>query len=106
MLENKTNLKKVHFNAFYFTNKVMKSLLKHSETLRALCLKSNIPDYPSFGSDQNMPLSTYKVGDISKFVNLEKLNLKGSIPLEDKNFYKIVQGCPKINHLKLGKQLK
>ena len=102
MLDEFENLKSIHITCNRFTNKIITTLLKHSKSLKSLCLESISEVYNSETLDENSSLSSEQLLKIRNLVNLEKLNLKGSLPLNDDVFANIVPSCSKINHFAMG----
>ena len=97
----------------YFTNRIVTMLLKHADKLKALSLQL---DYnTSLGSLilwsptplEDQGVTSEKLLELSKLINLETIELglthRFHIEVNDEVILNILQNCPKIIHIKLGK---
>ena len=55
--------------------------------------------------DDDAKLSPQKLLEISKFTHLEKIHFEASVPVEDETILNIIQKCPNLNQIKMGKIL-
>ena len=98
MLVKKLNTNHIHLKAPYINNKFITLLLQHQKNIKSLCLNST--DSANLAS---LSCNGNKLMELAKLVNLEKIHFAGRLPVNDEVVLKILQECPNISNIKLGK---